>query len=53
LAKLQQLTYLALAHTKITDAGLVEVAKLQNLKVLELWDNHNRITDTGLRVHLQ
>jgi len=33
---LQKLEWLDLSHNKITDAGLKEVAKLQNLKLLDL-----------------
>ena len=37
---------LALSRTKITDAGLKEVAKLQQLKIL--WLQDPQITDAGV-----
>jgi internalin A len=45
LAKVTRLTYLY--RTRITDEGLKEVAKLQNLTELDLWDT--KITDAGLK----
>ena len=46
LAKLPKLTELGL-HSQITDAGLKEVAKLQNLTRLVL--SNTQITDAGLK----
>ena len=46
MAKLQKLTNLSLP-TQITDAGLKEVAKLQNLEELNLF--RTKITDAGLK----
>ena len=46
-ADLEKVTELTLANTKITDAGLKEVAKLQKLTRLILY--HTRITDAGLK----
>ena len=46
-AELQKLTFLYLDATKITDAGLKEVAKLQKLEALVL--DHTKITDAGLK----
>ena len=47
MAKLQKLEALNLNGTKITDAGLKEVAKLQKLEQLDLDDT--QITDAGLK----
>ena len=46
-ADLENVTVLALDFTKITDAGLKELANLQKLKVLEL--SSTEITDAGLK----
>ena len=46
-AELEKLTHLDLHDTKITDAGLKEVAKLQKLVGLKL--NFTKITDAGLK----
>ena len=46
-ADLAKATYLSLRFTKITDAGLKEVAKLQQLESLNL--NWTKITDAGLK----
>ncbi|MGB0588032.1 MAG: leucine-rich repeat domain-containing protein, partial [Limisphaerales bacterium] len=45
-AEVEKVTDLKLFRTQITDAGLKEVAKLQNLKYLWLPD---QITDAGLK----
>ena len=44
---MQKLTFLDLGGTKITDAGLKEVAKLHQLTLLYLRDT--KITDAGLK----
>ena len=44
---LAKVTMLALRSTKITDAGLKEIAKLQKLEILNLSDT--KITDAGLK----
>ena len=44
---LAKVTMLALRSTKITDAGLKEIAKLQKLELLNL--NSTQITDAGLK----
>jgi len=46
-ADLEKILSLALARTKITDAGLKEVAKVQKLTML--WLNDTKITDAGLK----
>ena len=46
-ADLEKVTGLALGDTNITDAGLKEVAKLQNLGALDLCNT--QITDAGLK----
>ena len=45
-ADLEKVWSLALSRTKITDAGLKEVAKLQQLKIL--WLQDPQITDAGV-----
>ena len=47
-ADLAKVTRLSLIRTKITDAGLKEVAKLQKLTILGLGHN-DKITDAGLK----
>ncbi len=42
-----EITYLVLGRTKITDVGLKEVAKMQQLELLNL--NSTQITDAGLK----
>ncbi|MCH2602702.1 MAG: hypothetical protein MKZ76_06980 [Pedosphaera sp.] len=46
-ADLEKVTSLRLPFRQITDVGLKEVAKLQNLK--HLWLDNTRITDAGLK----
>ena len=46
-ADLEKVTYLGLLFTKITDAGLKDIAKLQNLITLKL--GNTKITDAGLK----
>ena len=46
-ADLQDITYLNLKDTKITDAGLKDVAKLQNLSIF--FSIRTQITDEGLK----
>ena len=46
-ADLAKVTCLDLSYTKITDAGLKEVVKLQQLEWLSLWKT--QITDAGLK----
>jgi len=45
-ADLAKVTRLSLHRTQITDAGLKDLAKLQNLKVLDL--SNTKITDAGV-----
>jgi len=44
-ADLEKVTRLSLSRTKITDAGLVELAKLRQLKTLYL--NSTKVTEAG------
>ena len=46
-ADLAKVPYLNLSNTKITDAGLKEMAKFKNLKILDL--SSTQITDAGLK----
>ena len=46
-ADFEKVTGLYLNYTQVTDSGLKEVAKLQNLK--ELFLNYTQITDAGLK----
>ena len=47
-ADLEKVTRLSLTRTKITDAGLKEVAKLQQLTYLNLWSSPLGLLDTKI-----